>query len=74
MIKQLLMGAALAAVLGFSVSASNAAPATSILDSLKANASENSIIEQARHRRHHRHHRARKLCWWGDAWMCKHMW
>ncbi len=72
MMKQLLMGAALAAVLGLSVSASNAAPATSILDSLKASAGENSIVEQARHRR--RHHKARKLCWWGDAWMCKHMW
>jgi hypothetical protein len=70
MMKQLLIGAALAAVLGFSVPASNAAPATSMLDALKASAGENSIVEQARRRRH----KARKLCWWGDAWMCKYMW
>ena len=69
--KQLLMGAALAAALGFSVSASNAAPATSMLDALKASAGENAIVEQARHRRRHKH---REKCWWGDRWMCKHFW
>ena len=74
--KQLLMGAVLGAALGLSVSASNAAPATSMLDALKASAGENTIVEQARHRRHHRHHRhhRHKMCWWGDRWLCKYMW
>jgi hypothetical protein len=70
--KQLLMGAVLGAALGFSVSASNAAPATSMLDVLKASAGENAIVEQARHRR--RHKQRHKMCWWGDRWLCKYMW
>src|SRR3990172_4773637 len=69
--KQLLMGAVLGVALGFSVSASNAAPATSMLDALKASAGENAIVEQARHRRRHK---ARKMCWWGDKWMCRYFW
>ena len=73
MMKQLLMGAALGAALGFSVSASNAAPATSMLDTLKASASENTIVQEVRHRRRHKHHH-HKMCWWGDRWMCKYMW
>ena len=73
MMKQLLMGAVLGAALGLSASVASAAPATSMLDTLKASAGENTIVEQARHRRGHKH-RHQKMCWWGDRWMCKYMW
>jgi len=72
MMKQLLMGAALGVALGLSASVATAAPATSMLDTLKASASENTIVEQARHRRHHRHRH--RMCWWGDRWLCKYFW
>ena len=77
MTRKLLVIAALSAAVGFSVSGANAAPATNMLEALKASAGEASVVEQVRnrHRRGHRHVRHRHHnCWWGDRWLCRWMW
>jgi len=74
MIRQLLAIAALAVVLAFSGSTSNAAPAANTFEALKASASEGSVVQQARHRKGHRHYRRHANCWWGDRWFCRWMW
>ena len=74
MIKNLLAVAALSAAVGLAVSAANAAPATSMLENLKAGASNGNIVQEARyrHRRGYRH--VKKSCWWGDRWLCRYLW
>jgi hypothetical protein len=43
---------------GLALSGAQAAPATSLLDSFKAGALEQTLVQDVRHRRCHRH------CWW----------
>ena len=75
MVRNLLMIAVLSAAVGFAVSAAKAAPATGILERLKAGASEGNMVQEARyrHRRGYRHLRNQN-CWWGDRWLCRHFW
>jgi hypothetical protein len=75
MIRNLLMIAVLSAAVGFAVSAAKAAPATSMVESLKAGASEGNMVQEARyrHRRGYRHVRSQN-CWWGDRWLCRYFW
>jgi hypothetical protein len=74
--RRLLMIAAAAVALGYSVSAANAAPVTNMLETVKA-VHEGSTIQKARHYRrgHHRYHRwGRERCWWRDRWLCRYFW
>jgi hypothetical protein len=74
--RQLLMIAALSTTIGFSAATTSAAPATNMLQTLKANASETSAVQQVRyHRRgHHHHYYHHQNCWWGDLWVCSWLW
>jgi hypothetical protein len=77
MTRQLLVIATLSIALGFSVSTTNAAPASSMLEKLKNTAVEGSTVQQVRHYRHHRHYRrgyGYGNCWWRDRWLCRYMW
>jgi hypothetical protein len=76
MTRQLLAIATLSIALGFSVSTTNAATASSMLEKLKNTAVEGSSIQQARHYRHSRHYRRYGYgnCWWQDRWLCRYMW
>jgi hypothetical protein len=74
MTRQLLVIATLSIALGFSVSTTNAAPASSMLEKF---AVEGSTVQQVRHYRHHRHYRrgyGYGNCWWRDRWLCRYMW
>jgi hypothetical protein len=74
MTRNLLAIAALSAALGYSVPATNAAPASGMIETLKASAVEAGTIQQIRHyRRHYRHHR-NSNCWWQDRWLCRYLW
>jgi hypothetical protein len=71
---QLLVIAALSTAIGCSVTATNAAPATSMFETLKASAGESGAVSQIRHlRRGYRHHRHQE-CWWGDRMICSWWW
>jgi hypothetical protein len=75
--RQLLAISALSTAIGFSVTAANAAPATSMYETLKASASESSAVQQARYYRrghHHHHYYHHQNCWWGDRWVCSWLW
>jgi fumarate hydratase class II len=74
--RQLLVIAALSTAIGFSAAAANAAPATSMFETLKASASESSAVQQVRvyRRGYHHHHHHQKNCWWGDRWVCSWLW
>jgi hypothetical protein len=74
MTRQLLAIATLSIALGFSVSTTNAAPASSVLEKLKNNAVEGSTLQQVRHYRHHRRGYGYGNCWWRDRWLCRYMW
>jgi hypothetical protein len=50
MIRNLLMIAVLSTAVGFAVSAAKAAPPTSMLETLKAGASEGNMVQEARYR------------------------
>ncbi len=64
----------LSVALGYSVPATNAAPASGMLETLKAGAVEAGTIQQIRHyRRHYRHYR-NSHCWWQDRWLCRYLW
>jgi hypothetical protein len=65
--------AALSTAMGFSASATNAAPARNMLETLRANARASSTSLQIRHRRGYRYHR-RQDCWWGDRVVCGRWW
>ncbi len=75
MTRNLFVVAALSATVAFAVSAANAAPPTSVLETLKAGASEGNMVQEARYR-HHRGYRyvRRQNCWWGDRWLCRYLW
>jgi len=74
MSRQLLAIAALSAALGLSVSATDAAPASGMLETLKSSAADGSTAQQVRHyRRGYRHNRYGN-CWWRDRWLCRYMW
>jgi hypothetical protein len=75
MTRKLLVIAALSAAV-FSLSAANAAPATNMLETLKASAGDGSIVQEARYRHHrgYRHVRRHHNCWWGDRWLCRYFW
>ena len=75
MIRNMLMIAVLSAAVGFAVSEAKAAPATSMLQTLKAGASEGNMVQEARyrHRRGYRDVRSQN-CWWGDRWLCRYFW
>ena len=72
--RQLLVTAALSAALGFSVSIANAAPASSMLETLKASANEGRTVQQVRYYRRGHHHYRHHNCWWGDRWLCRYFW
>jgi hypothetical protein len=74
MTRQLLTIATLSIALGFSVSTTNAAPASSMLEKLKNNAVEGSTVQQVRHYRHYRRGYGYGNCWWRDRWLCRYMW
>jgi hypothetical protein len=74
MTRQLLAIATLSIALGVSVSTTNAAPASSMLEKLNT-AVEGTTVQQARHYRHYRHYRrGYGNCWWRDRWLCRYMW
>ena len=75
MIRNLLMIAVLSAAVSFTVSAANAAPATSMLETLKAAASHGTMVQETRyrHRRGYRYVKSQN-CWWGDRWLCRYLW
>ena len=74
MTRKLLAIAALSDVLGYSVPTTNAAPASGMLETLKASAVEAGTVQQIRHyRRHYRHYR-NSHCWWQDRWLCRYLW
>ena len=74
MTRNLLAVAALSLAVGFAASAANATPAISMLETLKAGASDGTMVQEARyrHRRGYRH--VKKNCWWGDRWLCRYLW
>ena len=74
MTRQLLAIATLSIALGISVSTTNAAPASSMLEKLKNNAVEGSTVQQVRHYRHYRRGYGYGNCWWRDRWLCRYMW
>ena len=77
MTRQLLATATLSIALSFSVSTTNAAPASSMLEKLKNDAVEGSTVQQVRHYRYYRHYRrgyGYRNCWWQDRWLCRYMW
>jgi hypothetical protein len=74
MTRQLLAIATLSIALGFSVSTTNAAPASSMLEKLKNTAAEGSTVQQVRHYRHYRRGYGYGNCWWRDRWLCRYMW
>jgi hypothetical protein len=75
MTRNLLTIAVLSAAIGLAVSSANAAPATSMLEALKADASQGAIVQETRyrHRRSYRNVRSPN-CWWGDRWLCRYFW
>jgi len=74
MTRQLLAIAALSIALGFSVTTTNAAPASSMFEKLKTSAVEGSTVQQVRHYRHYRRGYRYGNCWWRDPWLCRYMW
>jgi len=74
MTRQLLAIAALSIALGFSVTTTNASPASSMLETLKTSKVEGSTVEQVRHYRHYRRGHRYGNCWWQDPWLCRYMW
>ena len=74
MTRQLLAIAALSIALGFSVTTTNAAPASSMFEKLKTSAVEASTVQQVRHYRHYRRGHRYGNCWWRDPWLCRYMW
>jgi hypothetical protein len=74
MIRYPLMIAALGAAVGLTVSSANAAPAANMLETLKADASTGTMVQEARyrHRRSYRH--VKSQCWWNDRWLCRYFW
>ena len=73
MTRQLLAIAALSIALGFSVTTTNATPASNMFEKLKTSAVESSI-QQVRHNRHYRRGYRYGNCWWRDPWLCRYMW
>lgn len=71
--RNLLVIAALGAAIGFSVSGANAAPAGSMLETLKVSAGQSSVVEEARYRRRG-YKKKSQNCWWGDRWLCRYLW
>jgi hypothetical protein len=74
MIRNLLMIAALSAAVGITVSAANATPATSMLETLKAGASHGTMIQETRYRHRRGYRYVKSQCWWGDRWLCRYLW
>ena len=72
--RQLLAIAALSIALGFSVTTTNASPASSMLEKLKTSNVVGSTVEQVRHYRHYRRGHRYGNCWWQDPWLCRYMW